>query len=132
MTETTEATVNGQQRYSYRESTRSRERHIYPPIDIYETPDELVLLGDLPGVSKENLEVHVEDGILTLQAKPAGAVPGDPIYREFELANFFRQFELGTDIDVDKIRAELKNGVLELHLPKSERAKPKQIPVQVH
>jgi HSP20 family protein len=88
-------------------------------------------MADLPGVSNDNLEIHVENGLLTLRGKIAPASRGEPIFREFELANFFRQFELGTDIDAEKVRAELKNGVLKLHLPKSEQAKPKRIPVQM-
>jgi HSP20 family protein len=131
MPETTEVAANGPQRQSNLESTRGWERYLRPPVDIYETPDELVLVADMPGVSSENLEVHVDDGVLTLRGKAAHAAPGEPIFREFELANFFRQFELGIGIDAAKVQAELKNGVLKLHLPKSEEAKPRQIPVQM-
>jgi HSP20 family protein len=113
------------------ETTRGWERHLRPPVDIYETPDELVLMADMPGVSGDNLEVNIEDGVLTVRGKPALDSRGEPIFREFELATFFRQFQLGTDIDTDKVQARLKSGVAELHLPKSERAKPKRIPVQM-
>jgi HSP20 family protein len=96
------------------------------------TPEGLVLTADLPGVSKEGLEVGVNDGVLTISGKLAHvAPPGDPIYRECELTNFFRQFEIGEEIDRDRISAELKHGVLTLKLPKTERAKPKQIEVKV-
>jgi len=114
-----------------REVTRGQERYMRPPVDIYEAPNGLVLIADLPGVTKDNLEVKVDDGLLTIQAKAADMVPGEPVYREYELAGFFRQFEVVDDIDVEKIKAELKNGVLMLNLPLSEKAKPKRIEVKV-
>ena len=114
-----------------REVTRAPQRHLQPPVDIYETPEALVLMADLPGVSKENLDVRVQDEMLTIQAKAEDAVPGDPIYREFELSSFFRQFELGEEIDTQRINAELKHGVMTLQLPKAEKAKPKRIEVKV-
>ncbi len=114
-----------------REVTRAPERHQPPSVDIYETPEALVLMADLPGVSKENLDVRVDNKMLTIQAKAEDAIPGDPIYREFELGGFFRQFELGEEIDTQRINAELKHGVMTLTLPKAEKAKPKQIEVKV-
>ncbi len=131
MVEKTVPVPSGPQKRAEREVTRARERHVPPPVDIYETPEGLVLSADLPGVSKENLEVRVEDDVLTIQAKAGHAAPGEVIYREYELSGFFRQFELGEDIDRDKVRAELKHGVLTLQLPKAEKAQPKQIEVKV-
>jgi HSP20 family molecular chaperone IbpA len=101
-------------------------------VDIYETRDGLILLADLPGVSKENLEVHVDDETLTIQAKAQHRVPGQPIYREYELSNFFRQFEVGDQIDAENIKAELKYGVLKLELPIAQSAKPKKVEVKVN
>jgi HSP20 family protein len=100
-------------------------------VDIYETPDALMLLADMPGVSRENLDVRVNEDLLTIQGKPMDAVPGDPIYREFDLTSFFRQFEIGEEIDREKIDADLKYGVLTLRLPKTEKSKPKRIDVKV-
>src|ERR1700720_84233 len=114
MAEKTISAPSGQQTDGDREITRAQERHIPPPVDIYEAPGELVLMADLPGVSRENLQVHVDDGTLTLQAKAEQTVPGEPIYREFELSGFFRQFELSDEIDTEKIQAEMKHGVLML------------------
>jgi HSP20 family molecular chaperone IbpA len=112
------------------EITRAPERHVRPPVDIYETPDALAVIADMPGVSKENLQVQVDEGMLTIQGKAARAVPGDPIYLEFDPTGFFRQFELSEDIDTENINAELKHGVLTLRLPKTEMRK-KQIEVKV-
>lgn len=114
-----------------REETRSQERYITPPVDIYETADGLVVKADLPGVSKEGLEVRVENSLLTIRAQAAHAAPGDPVYREYGLLNFFRQFELNERIDQSKISADLKHGVLTLNLRKAEEAKPRKIEVQV-
>lgn len=116
---------------SNREETRSQERYITPPVDIYETEDGLLVKADLPGVAKEGLDVRVENSLLTIRGKAAHAAPGDPVYQEYELVNFFRQFELNERVDQSKISAELKHGVLTLTLPKAEEVKPRQIEVKV-
>ena len=113
------------------ESTRHHERYVAPPVDIHETQDGLVVLADVPGVAKEALEVRVDDNILTIRGHARHAVPGDVIYREYELVNFFRQFELSDKVDQGRISADLKSGVLTLNLPKAEEAKPRQIEVRV-
>jgi len=115
-----------------REETRSQERYVTPPVDIYENGDGLVVKADLPGVAKENLDVRVENGLLTIQTKTAQVTAGGaPIYREYELVNFFRQFELSDKVDQQKISADLNHGVLTLKLPRAEEAKPKRIDVNV-
>jgi len=114
-----------------REDTRSRERFVTPPVDIYETSDGLVVLADLPGVAKNGLDVRVENSLLTIRGKATHAAPGELIYREYELVNFFRQFELNEKVDQQKISAELRNGVLTLTLPKAAQAKPRRIDVHV-
>jgi HSP20 family molecular chaperone IbpA len=116
---------------SNREETRSQERYVTPPVDIYENGDDLVVMADLPGVSKENLDVRVENNLLTIRGKPSYLASGDPIYREYELVSFFRQFELNEKVDQAKISAELQHGVLTLHLPKAQEAKPRKIEVRI-
>jgi HSP20 family protein len=124
--------TNGQQQTNgNREVTRARERYAQPPVDIYETDNALIMLADMPGVSKEDLEVRVDQSTLTIQGKAKDLVPGEPIYREFELTGFFRQFEISEEIATDKINAELKYGVLSLNLPKAEKARQKKIEVKV-
>lgn len=113
------------------ESTRNQERYLAPPVDIYETQGGLVVLADLPGVSQETLDVRVDNHVLTIRGHARHTVPGDVAYREYDLVNFFRQFELSDKVDQSRITAELKCGVLTLQLPKAEEAKPRQIEVQV-
>ena len=131
MAEQTVATRSQQRTPPSREETRSQERYVTPPVDIYETGEGLVVKADLPGVAKENLEVRVENNLLTIRGKSAHVAPGEPIYREYELANFFRQFELNERVDQAKISADLKFGVLTLNLPKAEEAKPRTIDVKI-
>src|SRR6202023_2558319 len=83
MAEQTVPSPNGRQGSGDWEVTRAPERHVRPPVDIYETPDALMLIADMPGVSKESLEVRVDEDLLTIQGKATHAVPGDPVYREF-------------------------------------------------
>jgi len=130
MAERTVAARTQEKTPSSREDTRSQERYITPPVDIYETPNGLVVTADLPGVAKEGLDVRVENHLLTIRGKAAHAAPGDPVYREYGLVNFFRQFELNEKVDQSKISAELKHGVLTLNLPKAEEAKPRKIEVK--
>lgn len=131
MAEKTVAVPSGQPLATSREGTRAQERYILPPVDIYETSESLVLIADLPGVSKEDLNLRVDNNVLTLQGKSSHAASGEAIYREYELVNFFRQFELSEQVDQEKIAADFKQGVLTLHLPKVEKSKPRQIEVKV-
>jgi HSP20 family protein len=133
MAEKTVATTTGKQaaKATGREKTRDQERYIHPPVDIYETPEGLVLLADLPGVARGDMDVRLEDNILTIQAKAKHGISAEPIYREFELFSFFRQFELSDQVDQGKITARMSHGVLTLELPKAEKAKPRQIAVKV-
>ena len=113
------------------EGTRHQERYTTPAVDIYETPDGLVVKADLPGVSRDDLDVHVDNNTLTIKGIFLHPALGEAVYREYELVNFFRQFELGDKVDQTKIAAEVKHGVLTLTLPKPEAAKARQIEVKV-
>jgi len=130
MAEKTVATADVQQPKTT-ESTRNQERYVAPPVDIYETRDGLVVLADLPGVAKEALEIRVDNNVLTIRGHARHAVPADVTYREYELINFFRQFELHEKVDQQRITADLKCGVLTLNLSKAEETKPRQIEVRV-
>ena len=130
MTERTVAANPQEKSPASREETRSQEQYITPPVDIFETADGLMVTADLPGVAKEGLDVRVENHLLTIRGKAAHVAAGEPVYREYALVNFFRQFELNERVDASKISAELKHGVLTLSLPKAEEAKPRKIDVR--
>lgn len=111
---------------------RTRNGTTYTPrFDIVETDDELVLYGDLPGVAKDDLDVRFENGELTVQAKVASRhAEHEFLYGEYGIGDFHRSFSISQTIDAEKISAELHNGVLTLHLPKVETAKPRRIAVK--
>ena len=102
-----------------------------PAVDIYETDDSLVLLADMPGVSNQGVEIHLEDNELTIRGKVAEEPSGlNPIYTEYRSGDYYRSFTLSNVIDQDKIEALMKNGVLKVVLPKAEEAKPRKIEVK--
>jgi HSP20 family protein len=113
-----------------REPTRSEERYVPPAVDIYEDDQGLVLLADMPGVDPGALDVRVERGVLTVQARASHQTPGEPISREYELTGFFRQFQLPEEVDTEQISADMKHGVLTLRLPRAQRAQPRRIQIQ--
>jgi HSP20 family molecular chaperone IbpA len=114
-----------------RETTRTTERYISPAVDIYETEEGLTLVADVPGMSEKNLNISIDQGILTINGEATAGI-GDFQYREFAMTGYWRQFQLPETLDAEKARAEVKHGVLTLHLPKAEAAKPKRIEITVH
>ena len=114
-----------------REETRAPERFLRPAVSISEDDSELLLTADRPGATKQALELNVEKGILTINAPASREMPGRPIYGEFEWAPYYRQFQIPDTIDQSRVKAEFRNGVLTLHLPKAEAAKPRRITVEV-
>ena len=101
-----------------------------PAVDIFETDDTITLLADLPGVEKDGLDINVEDRQLTI----TGLVKEpeerrQPVYSEYGIGGYTRNFKLGDTIDQSKISASLKDGVLELVLPKADRLKPRKIEI---
>ncbi|HKL24737.1 MAG TPA: Hsp20/alpha crystallin family protein [Desulfuromonadales bacterium] len=113
-----------------RETTRTDERYVAPPVDIFETDDGLTLLADVPGLDEDTLQINVDKGVLTLEGK-APMESADRLYREFSMAGYWRQFQIPDSFDTGQAKAEMKNGVLTLHLPKAEAAKPKRIEISV-
>lgn len=102
-----------------------------PSIDIHEGPDGLILEADLPGVTESSLRIDLEHNVLNLQARVVRPIPAGArlLHEESPIVGFFRSFILTDDIQKDAIRAELKNGVLRLTLPRAERAKSRRIEV---
>jgi HSP20 family protein len=104
--------------------------YVTPPANILETKDGYVLEAEMPGVSKDGLEVTVENGELTILGhRTALEVKGREVYRESRRFDYRRSFELDPSIDTAKIVANIDQGVLTLHLPKTEAVKPRKITV---
>ncbi len=114
-----------------REATRSDERYIAPPVDIFETDEELTLLADVPGMDETSLQISVDKGILTLEGK-ASVEKTERFCHEFSMAGYWRQFQIPETFDVSQATAKMKDGVLTLVLPKAEAAKPRKISISVH
>jgi len=120
-----------QERPRHAESTRGG-RYYVPNVDIIETDDELLVLADVPGAKSEDIEVQFDNGVLTIYAKvpPRQGQGTRWLLREYGVGDYYRAFSIGEEIDASRISAELKDGVLTLHLPKREAIKPKRIEVR--
>jgi HSP20 family protein len=105
-----------------------------PAVDIFENEHELVVKADLPDVKPEDLDIHVENNVLTISGeRKFEKKENENNYLRVEriYGAFSRSFALANTVNTEAIKAEYKNGVLELHIPKREEAKPKQIKVNV-
>ena len=105
-----------------------------PSVDISETEAEYAIQAELPGVKKDAVKVTVENGVLTIQGerRQEQATSGRKHHRiERSYGLFVRSFTLPDTVDEGNVRAEYADGMLHLHLPKSEKAKPKQIDVKI-
>jgi len=119
--------------------TRDRSGHAdlatwAPPVDIYETENELVIKADLPDVQDKDIDVRVENNTLTIRGerKFEQNVNEDNYLRiERSYGSFMRSFSLPNTVSSENIRAEYRNGVLTLHMAKLEESKPKQIKISV-
>jgi HSP20 family molecular chaperone IbpA len=102
-----------------------------PDVDIYETETQLVLLADMPGVEAKDLVIDLRDDVLTISGEiaPVEGPEEEDILIEYETGRFSRQFTLADVIDQEKIEATLKHGVLQLTLPKVDKATPRKINV---
>jgi HSP20 family protein len=103
-----------------------------PPVDIFETQDQLVVRAEVPGVRKEDLDVGIENGVLTLhgQRQQDTDVKEDSAFRlERVYGAFTRSFSLPTTVDATKVAATYKDGVLEVRVPKAETAKPTRVEI---
>lgn len=112
-------------------SDRTQGEVTYTPrVDILENADELWLYADLPGVTPKDLDIRFENKELTIYGKVTARRKGNYLYSEYGVGDFNKTFSLSEMIDSEKISADLKDGVLVLHLPKTEAIKPKRIEVK--
>lgn len=103
-------------------------------LDVVEEKDQYVLKADLPGINKEDVKVSVENGILTIEGerKTEAEDKDKQVHRvERSYGRFLRSVNIGTNVDVSKIHASYKDGVLQLNVPKTEAAKPKSVDIHV-
>ena len=113
-----------------REVTREPESYITPVTDIYEEDKGLYMMIDLPGVDQDGLKLSVEEGVLTIEGHVKRSDNKEYLIREFEPSNYYRQFELSEAVDQEGINAELKNGVLNIFLPRAKTVQPRTIEVK--
>ena len=105
-------------------------RFYVPLVDIYENDNAIVLTADIPGVRREDVDIDLREGVLTLTARVDDVSENwHTLYREQEVGGFMRRFNLGDRIDQSKISAKVDNGVLRLELPKSSGYQPRRIEV---
>jgi HSP20 family protein len=114
-----------------REQTRPG-RYFLPDVDIFESDEGLRLWADMPGVDEKDIEVTLKDGMLTIEGVVSLEMYRNlyPVYTEYNVGNYYRQFVVNEDIDVNHIEARIRNGVLEVSLPKAETARPRRIEVK--
>jgi HSP20 family protein len=104
-----------------------------PDVDIVERKEEFLVTADLPGVDETRVHVHLEDGVLSIDAEPASPSEDPawtPLHAEYRPGAYHREFRLTDTVDDSRIQASMRDGVLELRLPKTERHRPRQIAVQ--
>lgn len=114
------------------EAQRSKQdasTYFQPATDVRETDEEVLLQFDMPGVSKDHVDLVVEKGTLTVTGKADPEEQGEAVYRETRIGDYRRTFSLSDDVDASRISAEMKAGVLTVRIPKPEKAKPRRIEV---
>jgi HSP20 family protein len=122
--------ARGKQALEREEATRAGRTYL-PDVDIYETQDALWLWADMPGVDEKSIQVNLVGDVLTIEGQVATGEYENlrPVYAEYHVGNYLRRFTIESDIDSSRIQARMKNGVLEIELPKAEAAKPRRIEV---
>ncbi|WP_028580473.1 Hsp20/alpha crystallin family protein [Desulfogranum japonicum] len=105
---------------------------VTPAVDILENDHEILVHAEMPGVLKDDIVIHIDNGKLFVSGERKLVSTGTSAWQEFGDVEFRRTFAIPQTIDVEKVQAHLKDGVLELHLSKSETAKPRQIEIQAN
>ncbi|MEX3959280.1 Hsp20/alpha crystallin family protein [Trinickia sp. EG282A] len=121
-----------QQAVSRRDGEAVRQVKVTPAVDVYENKQGITLWADLPGVSKDKLEINVHDGRLSIEAEAVVSMPAALRVQHVEMREprFARTFTLSPDLDTSKVEAELRDGVLKLTIPRREEAQPRRIEVK--
>jgi HSP20 family molecular chaperone IbpA len=116
-----------------RDSSATEQPALLPPVDVVEDAGGITLYADLPGVSKDKLDVHVDGDTLIIEAEMGLEMPQDlqATHIEVSVPRYRRVFTLSKELDAERLSAELKHGVLKVRLHKAEHAKPRRIKVQI-
>jgi HSP20 family protein len=112
-----------------KQETTVPSRAFLPVTDIFETDQALTVVLEMPGVGKDNVDISVENDVLTIEGRiDYSKYEGlQPVYTEYNIGHYIRSFQLSSKIKQGEISAELKDGVVTLVLPKAEKAKPRKI-----
>jgi HSP20 family molecular chaperone IbpA len=116
-----------------RDESARREPTLLPPVDVIEDATGITLYADLPGVPRDKLNLRVEGDQLSIEADLVLALPQgmEPSHAEVQVSRYRRAFTLSSELDADKVGAELSQGVLRVRIPKAEHAQPRRISVNV-
>jgi len=127
----TDIEARPKQKAERREESTRPGTYFRPAVDILETRDEMLVLADMPGVASDGVGVQLEGDQITIEGRVGGQEYEGlkPLHVEYGVGGFYRRFTLGEEIDRDGIKAQLKNGVLTLRLPKAEHAKVRRIAI---
>ena len=103
-----------------------------PDVDIVEQADQFLVTADLPGIDEEHIRVNLFDGVLSIDAEPSFEpdTAWHQVYAEYRVGGYHREFRLSDKVDMNNIEASMRDGVLQLRLPKAEPHRPRQIVVQ--
>ena len=123
-------TIHHKSEVTSQESTQPG-RTYRPDVDICESGDRLWVWADMAGVDEQSIDIVLDDGVLSIEGRVSAADYESltPLYTEYNVGNYRRRFTVASEVDVERITARMSNGVLELELPKAERAKRKKIAV---
>lgn len=116
-----------------KDSEKTRAEKIFvPEVDICEKSDLLLLQANMPGVTKDNVEISLHENVLKISGRisPDEYQDLNPLYSEYNVGHYERTFDLGEQINQEKIEAKVNDGVLSLVLPKAEKKKPRTIPIK--
>jgi len=131
MSDTQELQVQQKREVDKKTEGMTPGRAFMPVTDIFETPEALTVVLEMPGVDRNSIEANVEDDVVTIEGridftKYEGM---QPVYTEYNVGHYARSFEISNKIDQSKISAQMKDGVVTIVLPKAEQAKPRKIQV---
>jgi HSP20 family molecular chaperone IbpA len=131
MPESQELQVQQKREVEKKTETTTPARVFVPVTDIFETPEALTVVLEMPGVDRNSVEASVENDVLTIEGRIdfTKYEAMRPVYTEYNVGHYARSFEVSNRIDQSKISAEIKDGVVTIVLPKAEQAKPRKIQV---